>query len=41
MNLLIKFIINAAIVTAGCFVSYHYFVRRTFIGKFLNGRKFD
>ena len=41
MNLLIKFIINAAIVTATCFLSYHYFVRKTFIGKFLNGRKFD
>ena len=41
MNLLIKFLINSAIVTAACFVSYHYLVRKTFIGKFLNGRKFD
>ena len=23
-----------------CFVSYHYFVRGSFIGKFLNGRKY-
>ena len=41
MNLLIKFLINAAIVTAVCYLSYHYLVRKTFIGKFLNGRKFD
>jgi hypothetical protein len=24
-----------------CFVSYHYLVRGTFIGKFLNGRKYS
>ena len=41
MNLLIKFIINSAIVTAACYLSYHFLVRKTFIGKFLNGRKFD
>jgi hypothetical protein len=27
--------------TSICFVSYHYMVRGTFIGKFLNGRKYS
>jgi hypothetical protein len=24
-----------------CFISYHYLVRNTFIGKFLNGRRYS
>lgn len=35
-----KFIIVLSISTIICFVSYHYFVRNTFIGEFLNGRKY-
>ena len=34
-----KFLIVLSITTLTCFVSYHYLVRATFIGKFLNGRK--
>ena len=40
INVFLKFIISSILVTAICFVSYHYFVRSTFIGKFLNGRKY-
>lgn len=36
----IKFLIVFLITTFICFVSYHYLVRDTFIGKFLNGRKY-
>jgi membrane-bound acyltransferase YfiQ involved in biofilm formation len=37
----LKFLI--VLISAGiiCFVSYHYLVRGTFIGKFLNGRKYS
>ena len=35
-----KFIIVLVITTIICFLSYHYLVRNTFIGKFLNGRKY-
>jgi peptidoglycan/LPS O-acetylase OafA/YrhL len=37
----LKFLIVASISTLICFVTYHYFVRSTFIGKFLNGRKYS
>ena len=37
----IQFFISSVIVTMICFFSYHYFVRKTFLGKFLNGKKFD
>ena len=37
---LAKFLIVLFITTIICFSSYHYFVRNTFIGKFLNGRKY-
>lgn len=37
---LIKFIIVLSLTTLICFVTYHYFVRNTFIGKFLNGKKY-
>lgn len=36
----VKFLIVLSITTIICFVSYHYLVRATFIGKFLNGRKY-
>ena len=36
-----KFIIVLVITSFICFVSYHYMVRSTFIGKFLNGRKYE
>ena len=36
-----KFLTVASISTLICFVTYHYFVRSTFIGKFLNGRKYS
>lgn len=35
-----KFLIVLSLTTIICFVSYHYLVRSTFIGKFLNGRKY-
>ena len=35
-----KFLIVCLTTALICIVSYHYFVRSTFIGKFLNGRKF-
>jgi hypothetical protein len=41
MNVFLKFFINAFIVTLLCFLSYHYLVRKTFIGKLLNGKKYD
>ncbi|MEE9363723.1 MAG: acyltransferase family protein [Cellulophaga sp.] len=36
----IKFIIVVLATSVICFVSYHYLVRSTFMGKFLNGRKY-
>ena len=41
INVFLKFFINAFIVTLLCFLSYHYLVRKTFIGKLLNGKKYD
>ena len=41
MNVFLKFFINAFIVTLLCFLSYHYLVRKTLIGKLLNGKKYD
>ena len=40
INMFLKFIISSFIVTVICFLTYHYFVRKTFIGKFLNGKKY-
>lgn len=37
----VKFLIVALFTTVACFISYHYLVRNTFIGKFLNGRKYS
>ena len=36
----IKFLTVLISTTIICFVTYHYFVRTSFIGKFLNGRKY-
>jgi peptidoglycan/LPS O-acetylase OafA/YrhL len=36
----VKFLIVSLFTTVVCFLSYHYLVRNTFIGKFLNGRKY-
>ena len=36
----IKFLIVLSLTAFICFLSYHYLVRATFIGKFLNGRKY-
>ena len=41
IHLFIKFIISSIIVSVICFISYHYFVRNSFLGKFLNGKKFN
>ena len=38
--LFIKFLLVVLITTATCFASYHFMVRATFIGKFLNGRRY-
>ncbi len=40
IHFLLKFIISSSIVTIICFGTYHFFVRKTFLGKFLNGRKY-
>lgn len=37
---IIKFIIVLCLTTFICFTTYHFLVRNTFIGKFLNGRKY-
>jgi glucan biosynthesis protein C len=38
---LVKFLLVLLFTTIICFVTYHYFVRNTFIGQFLNGRKYE
>jgi len=38
---IVKFLIVLSTTTFICFVTYHYFVRSTFIGQFLNGRKYS
>lgn len=37
----VKFLIVMVVTTIICFLTYHYFVRASFIGKFLNGRKYS
>ena len=37
---LIKFLITLVLTSAICFGTYHLLVRKTFIGKFLNGKKY-
>ena len=41
IHYIFQFFISSVIVTIICFLSYHYFVRKTFLGKFLNGKKFE
>ena len=41
MPALAKFAINVAITSAVCFASYHYFVQRSWVSAFLNGKRFD
>lgn len=38
---IVKFSIVVVVTTLICFTTYHYLVRGTFIGKFLNGRKYS
>ena len=37
---IIKFLITVLLTTGVCFGTYHLLVRGTFIGKFLNGRRY-
>ena len=37
----LKFLFVLIITSMLCFLSYHYFVRGTFIGQFLNGRRYS
>ncbi|MFH4969340.1 acyltransferase family protein [Gaetbulibacter sp. M240] len=37
----VKFLIVVFLTSVVCFVTYNYFVRSTFIGKFLNGKKYS
>ncbi|WP_179008463.1 acyltransferase family protein [Winogradskyella forsetii] len=37
----LKFLFVTLTTSSICFVTYHYFVRNTFIGKFLNGKKYS
>lgn len=41
LNALLKFSIVFSLTTFSCFITYHFMVRSTFIGKFLNGRKYS
>lgn len=41
MHAIVKFLFVLISTGIICFVSYHYLVRNTFIGKFLNGRKYS
>jgi membrane-bound acyltransferase YfiQ involved in biofilm formation len=36
-----KFVFVLLVTSGICLVTYHYLVRSTFIGKFLNGRKYS
>ena len=38
---LVKFALVAAVTTATCFATYHYWVQDTWLGVFLNGRRFE
>jgi hypothetical protein len=41
ISAVIKFLFVTITTGVICFVTYHYFVRNTFIGKFLNGRRYS
>jgi glucans biosynthesis protein C len=38
---IVKFMVVAGLTTLICFVTYHYWVQKTWVGVFLNGRRFD
>lgn len=40
LSAIVKFIITLILTSLVCFSSYHFLVRKTFIGKFLNGKKY-
>ncbi len=37
----VKFSIVASVTTVGCFASYHYLVQKTWVSRFLHGKRFD
>ena len=37
----VKFLLAAGFTTLVCFLTYHYWVQRTWVSVFLNGRRFD
>ena len=41
IHVFLKFIISSILVTEISFFSYQHLVRKTFIGEFLNGKKYD
>ena len=41
INLYVQFFLTAIVTTTVCFLSYHFLVRKTVIGKFINGKNFD
>ena len=38
---MVKFIIVFSVTTVACFASYHYLVQRTWVSRFLHGKRFD
>ena len=38
---IVKFAIVFSITTVGCFTTYHYLVQRTWVSRFLHGKRFD
>ena len=38
---IVKFAIVLSVTTLGCFTTYHYFVQRTWVSRFLHGKRFD
>lgn len=41
IHAMVKALAVMAFTTVGCFVSYHYLVQRTWVSRFLNGKRFD
>jgi peptidoglycan/LPS O-acetylase OafA/YrhL len=41
LNAILKLLIVVTSTTIICFITYHYLVRGTFVGQFLNGRKYS
>ncbi len=38
---IVKFLVVASVTTVVCFATYHYWVQKTWVSDFLNGRRFD